>query len=323
LSELFHEKRREREGGLKTNLMGLVSDLSNTDYHAHGALSSSGLRELAKSPAHYMAYKTQERVETPAMKFGTGFHELIGEPQLFDKKYVKGPAKEDFEGLLVTVQDIHAKIKELGHKTSIPIKKSDAIKLLRTLDPRVPVWDDIVEAFTKENEGKTVLSADEYAQLDGMLHSLIHNKTAVNLLTKGKAEQSAFWIDKATGVLCKCRPDYLRDDGIVIDLKTTEDASLKGFQRSLANYAYHWQSAFYLQGLSAVLGEPLTEFVHIVVEKKPPYAVAIYTLDDSALLKAREEIAELLKIYAECSAKNEWPAFTQDIQNISLPAWMY
>lgn len=269
---------------MKQNLHGIIADMANEDYHATSALSSTGLRELAKSPAHYQAYITEKREPTKAMKFGTGFHELIGEPQLFAKKYTKLP---------------------------------------ENIDRRTTVGKDAYKAFLEENKGKEILTVEEYDRLDGMLYSCLKNKTLLSLLTGGKAEQSLFWTDEATGVLCKCRPDYLRKDGIIVDLKTTEDASVKGFQRSLSNFSYHIQSAFYLDGVSDVLGEPVTEFVHVVVEKTPPYGVAIYTLDDQSLSKAREEIAALLKLYAECSAKNEWPGFTQDIQNVTLPAWMW
>lgn len=270
---------------MKTNLLGLHADIDNETYHSLTSyVSSSMIRELEKSPAHLQAYLAQKREPTKSMKFGTGFHALIGEPELFAKLYVKAP-----EGI----------------------------------DRRTKAGKEAWVAFESENAGKQILSSEEYDALDGMLYSLLKNKSALALLTNGKAEQSVFWKDQATGVQCKCRPDYLREDGIIVDLKTTDDASVKGFQRSIANYSYHIQSAFYLNGVSQVFGEPLDEFVHLVVEKKPPYAVGIYTLDDVALSYAREQIKKLLALYADCSAKNDWPAYTCDIQNISLPAWMF
>lgn len=269
---------------MKQTLSGIIQGISNIDYHAHSALSSTGLRELAKSPAHFQAYKNTPREPSQAMLFGTGFHELIGEPQLFAAKYVKAP-----EGI----------------------------------DKRTKIGKETFAAFEAANVGKTILSHDEYDRLDGMLSSILKHKTALALLTEGVAESSIFWQDPKSGVQLKCRPDWLRNDGVCVDLKTTEDASVKGFQKSVSNYGYHLQSSLYMMGVSHAMGEPLSEFVHVCCEKKAPYAISIYTLDDAALIAADAQIEKLLTLYAECSAKNEWPGFSSDIQNVSLPNWMY
>lgn len=302
---------------MKTNLMGIVAGIPNADYHAMtNYISSTGLREFAKSPAHYQAYITAKREPTAAMSFGTNFHELIGEPELFAKKYTKGPRKEDYKDLAVTAEDIHILLKEAGYTATIPRKKPDAAKLLRGLRPEANIWDDIKARFEDANKGKTVLDAEDYDRLDGMLYSLIKSKTALNLFTNGVAEQSVFWKDPKTGVLCRCRPDYLRNDGIVVDLKTTEDASPRGFKKSVRNYNYDLTSQFYLRGVSEALHEPLNDFIHCAVEKKAPYGVGLFTLSDAYLLRADQQIETLLESFAECTAKNEWPAYPDSIQNL-------
>lgn len=268
---------------MKAILNGLHSEIPAQDYFSIDAVSSTLLRELNKSPAHARSYLDLKKEPTQAMKFGTGFHALIGEPELFAKKYVKAP-----EGI----------------------------------DRRTKDGKTAYAEFLTLNPGKEILTSEEYQQLDGMLYSILKNRTALSLLTGGKAEQSVFWEDRASGVKCKCRPDYLRNDGIVVDLKTSEDGSKKGFRRSLVTYSYHIQSAFYLDGVSQVVGEPLTDFVHVVVEKRAPYAVSIYSLDDASLDMARQEIARLLKLYAECEQSGTWPSYPEEIQNVTLPFWM-
>lgn len=63
-----------------------MRELSNTEYHAHPALSASGLKALAQSPAHYQASR-QYREETPAMRLGTAFHKAVLEPERFATEY--------------------------------------------------------------------------------------------------------------------------------------------------------------------------------------------------------------------------------------------
>lgn len=300
---------------MKTNLMGHFSGMSNEEYHGMTLyLSSTGLREFQKSPAHYQAYITAKREPTAAMFFGTNFHELIGEPMLFGKKYTKGLDKADYPKALFTATELTDMCKKLGLKPGKNMTENTA--LILAADPSVQIWSDLVAKHAAANEGKTVLSAEDFDRLDGMLYSMVKSKTALHLFTGGVAEQSVFWKDPKSGVLCRCRPDYLRTDGIIVDLKTTEDASPRGFKKAVRNYQYDLASAFYLRGVSHVLGEPLNEYVHVAVEKKAPHGIGMYTLSDGALLRADQEIERLLELFAECQAKNEWPSYPDSIQNL-------
>lgn len=62
------------------------TDLTNEQYHAHPAISSSSVKAAAKSLAHW---KGAERKETPALALGTAFHELVLEPH--ENRVICGP----------------------------------------------------------------------------------------------------------------------------------------------------------------------------------------------------------------------------------------
>jgi len=68
-------------------------DISNRLYHADkSCVSSSALKELLRSPAHYHAYLSGERsTETPAMLFGTAVHTRLLEPDVYATEYVVSP----------------------------------------------------------------------------------------------------------------------------------------------------------------------------------------------------------------------------------------
>lgn len=53
------------------------------DYLAAPALSSSDLKQVLRSPAHYIAYKSAKPAETKAQRFGSLAHKAILEPQFF------------------------------------------------------------------------------------------------------------------------------------------------------------------------------------------------------------------------------------------------
>ena len=256
------------------NLRGIF-DMLNADYHANSALSASGLKELAKSPAHYRASRIVFREETPAMRLGTAVHCAILEPERFAVEYV-------------------------GANLDLRTKDGKAAR------------DQYLAA------GKTILTSEDYGTVEAMRDAVMSHPTAGALLSQGRAETSVF--ADLDDVSCKCRPDWLRDDGIIVDLKTTISASPRDFGRTVANFGYHLQQHHYLATCQAA-GLNVTRFLFIAVEKTPPFGVSVNLLDDAALEVAANQHDRLLSLYRECRADDRWPCYPDDICITSLPAW--
>ena len=113
---------------------------------------------------------------------------------------------------------------------------------------------------------------------------------------------------------CKCRPDWWNGD-IVIDLKTTQDASPRGFAKSVANFRYHVQQMHYLRGTNAA------RFIFIAVEKEYPFAVGVYELDNDACGVGEELRQRDMQRIKTCKQRDEWPGYSNDISSLSLPPY--
>jgi exodeoxyribonuclease VIII len=263
--------------------------LENADYHRHSAVSKSHLDLVARSPKHYWArYLDPNRVEpepTPAMLMGTALHTHVLELDQWDARYVMAP-----EGI----------------------------------DRRTKQGKAEWEAFSVAATGRTVISKADADTVMRMARSVFEHPAAAMLLgMAGKAETTWMWTDEATGLECKCRPDWLTDDHrLIVDLKTTEDASPKGFQKSVAAWRYHVQAAWYLGGLTQATGTCPDQFIFIVVEKKPPYAVAVYAADADMIAAGAKQARLDLDTLAVCKAADAWPGYSDQIETISLPPWM-
>lgn len=162
--------------------------------------------------------------------------------------------------------------------------------------------------------GKTIITQKDYDTIWAMNQSIYSNDEARALLAQGVAEQSVFWTDKATGLECKCRPDWW-DEKTIVDLKSCDDASPAGFARSVVQYGYHRQAAHYLAGTGA------ERFVFIAVEKSAPYAIGVYVLDDAALDEGWFKVVHALGYWAACKETGFYPAYQDEIVTLSLPAW--
>jgi exodeoxyribonuclease VIII len=187
----------------------------------------------------------------------------------------------------------------------------------------VRLWSDVLAEWTENNPGRIVLSPEVWDQLHAMRDAVHNHPAAHALLTSvpGEAEKSVYWIDPTTGVLCRCRPDWWRDDYVLVDVKTTDDASPEGFAKSMANWRYDVQAPYYMDGVKLATGRDVKAFVFIAVEKKPPYAVGVYVLDSASLELGRAQYQHDLRVYAECLANDNWPGYGDKIQTINMPAW--
>ena len=174
---------------------------------------------------------------------------------------------------------------------------------------------------TIKASGQTILKAEWLKDIQGMAAAVAAHPKAAALLSGGHSEVSMFWQDADTGIDCRCRPDYINPAGIIVDLKSTADAGPAAFAKSCANFRYHVQDAFYSEGYYQAAGTWPRGFVFIAVEKTAPYAVACYTLDDVAKEKGRELYQQDLQTLQAAQAANEWPAYSDQIETLTLPAW--
>jgi hypothetical protein len=192
------------------------------------------------------------------------------------------------------------------------------------VDRRTKAGKELWAAFEAEAEGRTVISRTDLEQVQAMSRAVYRHPAAALLLgMEGIAESTHLWTDEATGLECKCRPDWLTSDGsIVVDVKTTEDASPAGFRKSISSWRYHVQAAWYLHGLEQASGIRPEQFIFICVEKKAPHAVAVYAADAEMIEAGGRQALEDLMTLAECKQANRWPSYSERIETISLPGWM-
>jgi len=261
--------------------MSLISGMSNEDYHSTTDLSSSGLKLIDQSPAHYKCNKDNPKPPTHAMQIGTAFHSILLEPD--------------------TINDVIAIAPDVNRRTKAG--KAE------------------YAAFEAGLGGRIALKNDEHLRLIAMKDAAYNHSEARRWLeTNGEVELSCFWTDRR-GFGSKCRPDKLTNSGVVVDLKSTEDASPRGFAKSCAKYKYHWQAAFYLDGLTVETGYKHQDFILIAVEKNPPYGVGVYLMPQVYIDIAAQQIEPILDLYSKCTKYDTWPCYSDDLEPLELPVW--
>ncbi|MFE9736178.1 PD-(D/E)XK nuclease-like domain-containing protein [Streptomyces sp. NPDC005863] len=177
--------------------------------------------------------------------------------------------------------------------------------------------------------GKVPLLPKEKDQVDAMAAAIRQHPIAGPLFAPGTgvAEQSIYWTDQATGVRCRCRPDWMphRGDGrlVVVDYKTAKAVDEAALQKAVYERGYHAQAAHYLDGVKAagLHGDREPAFVFVFQAKTAPYLVHLVELDMPALFLGAARNERALRRYAECERTGIWPGFNDRITYLPLPPW--
>ena len=249
-------------------------NISNDDYHADPAVSASHLKKVMQSPYHY--WSAYLNPDRVAM--------------------------------------VPTAAMRLGSLVHCAVLEPDELTKRYQLAPDRRTKEGKAAVVEMAAAGMEAVSEADLAQALQMADAVRSNSTAALLLANGQAEQSFWWDDIATGMRCKCRPDWF-DGETIVDLKTCSDASAAGFAKAVAQWSYQVQAAHYLCGTLA------KRFVFVAVEKSAPYAVGVYELDAEAMVHGSVLRHNALQRIQDCRAINEWPGYTDGIQTLQLPGW--
>jgi exodeoxyribonuclease VIII len=224
----------------------------------------------------------------------------------------------------------HAKAFLDGLFEETAAQATGSLKHLVTLEPRrleteVAVYPGrragkVWEAFEADNAAKTIVTASELADAKAAAASIRRHPVASKLLAQGKPEVSLLW--SADGTPAKSRIDWLSDSAIV-DLKFTRDSSPTGYPREASRYGLPLQAAFYTDAVREQTGLELPFFV-IACEPAPVYAVTVFSVPPEVIELGRQQYERGLKRLAECRAMTKpWPAYSEEVVTLALPAWAF
>ena len=263
-------------------------DISAEEYHADKEiLGHSALVEILKSPKHYYHRISNPHVPTASLEFGTALHAALLEPQRFAETYIVSPKfdRRTKEG------------------------KADAA------------------AWEEAHKGAVSVDEAELKKLQGMQKAVLEHSGAKKLLSKCYVEMSYFWTDEDTGFQCRVRPDVLAldDQGDVIaaiDVKSTSNASKDKFQKSVMDYGYDLNAAFYSDAIERAIGRRVP-YYFLAVESAEPYGVALYKAGQSMLDVGRDKYRSALQLLQWCRENDRWPSYQPfgEFEDLEIPEW--
>lgn len=194
---------------------------------------------------------------------------------------------------------------------------------------RPPKWDSWRAAdaknWRKEQTmlGMGVLTPDDVDTIQGVADSLNEHPTIQAGILKGLVEMTVVYRDAATGLWVKTRPDVIPlDSAMIVDLKTTADASRPKVIKSTTEFGYHIQLAMIDEALWQVAGWKAEEHVLVYVEKTDPWCINIKPLEDEFIGWGRGQFRRGIETFAKCLREGHFPGYADDQEAITAADWL-
>ncbi|PTC00324.1 hypothetical protein C9975_08140 [Thalassospira xiamenensis] len=310
---------------------GIYLNMPNDLYHSLPALSSSGLKKFSKSPAHYfreyLSDICDKRTATQRKSFDAGSysHELVLEPEGFYDRYFREVMESDYPRAIKTAEELRIALSERGLKTTGT--KDVLANRLKEADPSAEILDVIVA----ENRNRQGVATQQ--TIDGVMETLYGGKLEIRgdiwekahraektvrrhpqantMFSNGLPEITFIARCPDTGLMLKCKFDWLRFDDDAVDLKTSQSAEPSEFNRFIRTYRYDLQESFYTY-VASLLGVYLRDFIFVAVEFEQADICQPFRLTEKRKSYAKRDFDQLIQQFKKCKEEDYWPGYYEN-----------
>ncbi len=262
--------------------------MTEAEYNQAEGVRRSDLWRMHESPEKFKWFLEHPPEPTPALLFGTAVHKLLLEPDGFKDEFAVAP----------------------------------------NVDRRTNAGKEEWKRFLSGNEGKTIITSDDFSTASDMVIKAM-TVPFVRELLDGKREQAFFWTDDDTGIQCKVRLDVLsKVDGkvTVCDYKTTANAKTDIFNQSVFRHGYYLQAYMYTEAVMKNLKlDYRPDFFFIAQEKSVPYSVNVIQVTDDVMTAGMDCFRELIGTLALCKRTGYYFGYNgiyNEPNETYLPGWM-
>ena len=239
----------------------------------------------------------------------TGLDYIDKSPLAFKSKYLSGVHEPPTDAMII------------GSAAHTLVLEPDTFHGKYLIVPDVRKNSKEYKEHAAKAEGREIIKQADFEMFEAIRDAIYRHDRAGKILEHaGMVEHSFFGM--VDDVQVKCRPDWVNPDaGVCIDFKTAVSAARAEFEKSVGRFRYHVQDPFYCDVLQSC-GIDVKEFYFIVVEKTPPYHVAVYWINRNDVSAGREAYKKNLRQYKWCLEHDDWFGYNHDeITEINVPGW--
>jgi hypothetical protein len=261
----------------------IIVGMSEADYFAHPALSSTGARKLLDSPARFRWAQDHPQPHKDAYDLGSSVHtKVLGtghEVAVLDYPDLRSKAARDAKD-------------EARAAGLVPMLKSQWVTV-----------EAMAEAVLSHPTARMLFEQPGAPETSVLA---VDDDTGIDLRAR-----------------FDYLPNTDVPDAWTVDLKTTgKAASADDFTKAVASYGYDVQQAHYLDTYGYATGNWDTRMAFVVVETAAPHMVAVHQLSPQYGEIGHTRASRAREIYARCLATNTWPGYDEAITELHPPTWL-
>lgn len=211
---------------------------------------------------------------------------------------------------------------------TVALKNGRAAHML-LLEPQNFDNEFVIKKGIKQSKVEGVIGEGDYEDMLKAVKVIKSHPTLSKLIEGGNPEVSIFWKDEETGIMCRCRFDYLLPR-IGFDYKRTTDVySKEKLGYAISDYGYDISAPMYIEGLKNVgLYDEKTHlgFVLLFQMGKPPFVPRALRLDDRIMATGHSKFRLGLQLYKEHIDKygsSPWSSGYDGVEDILLEEMPY
>lgn len=276
----------------------MIERISFEEYCKRDGVNASLLCELLppKTPQHFKAWLDGERKDTDDMLVGRLLHAVALDG--FGLESICHIQPKDMK-----LNTVEGKAWKAAHSDKEIVKEKRAeniVGMFNALKSHIYIQD----ALAVSDKEVSVFHRDELFN--------VTRKIRLDILPRATFQE----LDFDGEVIGKYRP--------LLDLKKCRSAAEWDFSKQIWERHYHVRAAYYLDTYNAAFpNDQRNAFVLIAIEEEYPHCIALHKLNigSAEIEQGRKEYQRALKLFIECSQKNDWPGYYPQPRPISLPKY--
>lgn len=278
--------------------VGVHPDISIEDYHADKSwFSSTGLKHAKRSMKEFK-YFLDGKLDS-------------GRKQCFDF----GNA---FELALLSPEEYKSKVVD------------ESVIMDELFDSEKPRATKRYKEWVAGQDGKYIISIEDKITIEEMLVSCSSDKTISRLIENIEYNYSLCWVSD-DGLQLKARPDICKaKKNVVVNLKTTTDASPSSFSKDMVNFDYPFQATHEIEGcLRSGFMDSVDNYYWLVVEKNRPHNAVLYEFMPEDRQACKFAYDEVMSRVARAVHHNHFGGYEElaenqfGILNAIIPSYYY
>jgi hypothetical protein len=170
--------------------------------------------------------------------------------------------------------------------------------------------------------GRLPVSRDDYSYARTAVDEIRANLWKdYKLELKGEKQVTGLWQEE-NGVWCRMRMDeWQADEGLIVDVKTAENANPKALPNHCYSFGYDIQDAAYRSGVETILPalQGRVRMLFAFCETTPPYACVVTPLAGTLRAVGSSRWKAAVTAWGECVKSGKFPGYTVEEGGIEAP----